>query len=117
MKKLLRFESFCLLILTLTVYFLIFNFSFFLLISLLFLFDLSMIGYVINPRIGAICYNIFHHIALPVSLLLLGYYLKNDFILAFSLIWFIHIFMDRALGYGLKKMTHFKETHLSESTR
>ncbi|MEG0293354.1 DUF4260 family protein [Enterococcus sp.] len=117
MKKWLRFESFCLLILTLLIYFFIFDYSFFLLIVLLFLFDFSMIGYVMNPRIGAICYNIFHHLALPTSLLLLGYFLKVDFMRTFSLIWFIHIFMDRTLGYGLKKMTHFKETHLSESTR
>ena len=31
---------------------------------------------------------------------------------AFALIWIAHIGFDRALGYGLKYPTFFKETHL-----
>jgi hypothetical protein len=29
-----------------------------------------------------------------------------------ALIWLTHIGLDRALGYGLKYPTHFKDTHL-----
>ncbi|KKB35215.1 hypothetical protein QY97_01956 [Bacillus thermotolerans] len=34
-------------------------------------------------------------------------------VLAVGLIWSAHIGMDRAIGYGLKYSTHFKDTHLN----
>lgn len=105
MKILLRLENFLLLIVTLFIYFSIFTYSLPLLFLLLFIFDLSMLGYLFNEVIGAICYNIFHHLTIPIALLLTGIYYSYDFILAFSLIWLIHIFMDRSLGFGLKKKT------------
>ena len=55
--------------------------------------DLSMVGYAAGNRIGAAAYNAAHTLVLP-------------------LIWLAHIAMDRALGYGLKLPTGFKDTHL-----
>lgn len=103
MKTLLQLENFLLLIVTLFIYSWIFEYSLPLLLVLLFIFDLSMLGYLFNEAIGDICYNIFHHLTIPIALLLTGIYYSYDSILSFSLIWLIHIFMDRALGFGLKQ--------------
>jgi hypothetical protein len=74
--------------------------------------DLSMVGYLINPRTGAAAYNIVHTYALPIALgiasLLFGWSLG----LQVALIWLAHIGMDRTMGYGLKYPTAFKDTHL-----
>jgi hypothetical protein len=37
---------------------------------------------------------------------------ESDVALQVSLIWLAHIGLDRAVGYGLKYPTAFKETHL-----
>lgn len=74
--------------------------------------DLSMLGYLAGPRVGAICYNIVHSTVLPWALLFYCYLRPTDFIQALALIWFAHIGIDRALGYGLKYTTGFKDTHL-----
>ena len=73
--------------------------------------DLSMIGYLAGPRMGAICYNCAHTTLLPWGLLLIGYFSSNSWALSIALIWFAHIGVDRALGYGLKFMSGFKDTH------
>jgi hypothetical protein len=36
----------------------------------------------------------------------------SQLLLSAALIWLAHIGMDRALGYGLKYPTTFKDTHL-----
>jgi hypothetical protein len=84
------------------------------LFSLLFLApDLSMVGYVANPRTGATVYNAVHTYIGP--LLLAGFAVgtgqHTTFLL--SLIWIAHIGFDRLLGVGLKYPTRFKDTHLN----
>ena len=71
-----------------------------------------MIGYLAGRRVGAICYNCAHTTLLPWALLLSGYFSGNSLGLAVALIWIAHIGVDRALGYGLKYVTGFKDTHL-----
>jgi hypothetical protein len=39
--------------------------------------DLSMIGYVMNPRFGAWTYNLIHHKGLSVALYVLGYLTRH----------------------------------------
>jgi len=76
--------------------------------------DLAMFGYAINKRVGAIIYNLFHTYSL--SLLLLGYALmmQSQLFLTIGLIWTAHIAMDRIVGYGLKYVSDFKDTHLQK---
>jgi len=76
--------------------------------------DLSMLGYAVNKRIGAISYNLFHTYSLPLLLLVTGYSLQAPICTAISIIWFAHIGMDRMLGYGLKYATAFTDTHLQK---
>ncbi|GHO49464.1 DUF4260 domain-containing protein [Ktedonospora formicarum] len=74
--------------------------------------DVSMLGYLAGNRVGAICYNIVHAYVLPLALALYGAIAGVPLILWLALIWFAHIGGDRALGYGLKYPTEFKDTHL-----
>jgi hypothetical protein len=84
-----------------------------LLFGLLFLTpDLSMLGYLANPRIGAAIYNLIHTFTLPLALLLASYIEHWHLASELALIWTAHIAFDRLLGFGLKYPTQFKDTHL-----
>ena len=74
--------------------------------------DIGMLGYIVNTKVGAFTYNLFHHKAVAILVLLLGYYLSNDIIALTGIILFSHSAMDRIFGYGLKYPDHFKHTHL-----
>ncbi len=79
--------------------------------------DLSMLGYLAGPRIGAICYNALHILIAPLVLAFAGKLLVNSTLTAIALIWIAHIAIDRALGYGLKLSTGFQNTHLGRIGR
>jgi len=108
---LLRIEEAALLLITLFAYQHL-HYSW-LLFAVLFLTpDLFMLGYLVNPRIGAATYNLAHTLTLPFALLFISYIEHWHLALAIALIWTAHIAIDRLLGYGLKYPTYFKDTHL-----
>jgi hypothetical protein len=74
--------------------------------------DISMLGYLVNNRVGAISYNVAHHKAVAISIGLAGYFFQHDVLLLSGLILYAHSSMDRMFGYGLKHFSGFKETHL-----
>lgn len=76
--------------------------------------DISMVGYLINNRAGAILYNFFHHKAVAIILIVSGYIYAMPIILLIGLVLYGHSAMDRVFGYGLKYFTGFKHTHLAE---
>ena len=76
--------------------------------------DLSMFGYLINEKIGAWTYNLFHHRALSIIVLLVGWFMDSDMALVAGLILFSHASLDRIFGYGLKYERGFKYTHLGK---
>ncbi len=80
---------------------------------LLFAPDLSMLGYLTGPRIGAIAYNIAHTTVLPIGLGVAGILGGSDLAVSLGLVWLAHIGLDRAIGYGLKYPDAFKATHLA----
>jgi Domain of unknown function (DUF4260) len=79
--------------------------------------DLSMLGYLAGPRIGAVCYNAFHILVWSVLLILAGLYTGSQHAMEIALIWLVHISVDRALGYGLKLPGSFQDTHLGRIGR
>lgn len=81
-------------------------------ILLLFVPDVSMIGYVANPRVGSVIYDAAHTYFVPAVLLAVGLALESLVAAQIALIWITHIGIDRLLGFGLKYPTAFKETHL-----
>lgn len=79
---------------------------------LLFVPDISMIGYLRGPKIGSIVYNAGHLLTAAIALVGLGIATDSLPIVQIGLIWTAHITLDRAIGYGFKYPTHFKDTHL-----
>lgn len=74
--------------------------------------DLSMLGYLVNTRVGAFTYNLFHHRGIALALLAGGFLMHHDFLITGGLLLFAHSSFDRMLGYGLKFSDDFKHTSL-----
>ena len=109
--RILRLEGLILLIGALALYAAL-GASWILFVVLLLAPDLSALGYLLSPRAGALIYNSVHMYLLPGVLLALGWALNAPLAAQIALIWFAHIGMDRALGFGLKYPTEFKDTHM-----
>jgi hypothetical protein len=75
--------------------------------------DLFALGYLGGAKIGALVYNIGHTYVTPLLLTGAALLLQSDTGLMLALIWFAHIGMDRAAGYGLKYSSGFKDTHIN----
>ncbi|MEW6100343.1 MAG: DUF4260 domain-containing protein [Pseudomonadota bacterium] len=74
--------------------------------------DLSFLGYLAGPRVGARLYNTAHSYLGPAACLALGLLAAVPWAVPAALIWAAHIGFDRALGYGLKYPSGFRHTHL-----
>lgn len=110
-KTILQFENGVFFLLAVSLYiYSKFSVSYFFLF--LFLPDITMLGYLRNPIIGANIYNLGHTLIFPSLLIFVYFFTHTPLLLAISLIWFAHIFMDRTFGYGLKYPDEFKHTHI-----
>ncbi|MDX1462342.1 MAG: DUF4260 domain-containing protein [Marinirhabdus sp.] len=76
--------------------------------------DIGMLGYLVNNKVGAFTYNMFHHRAVAVAFIIFGYFYANEIILLIGVMLFSHIAFDRMFGYGLKYPSGFKDTHLGK---
>jgi hypothetical protein len=74
--------------------------------------DLSMLGYLHNPKTGAFTYNLIHHKGVGVAAYVLGVLLAQPVLMLAGVILFGHSSMDRIFGYGLKYPDSFHHTHL-----
>lgn len=74
--------------------------------------DISMAGYLANPRVGAWCYNAVHSWIAPAALWLVALAAGWPLLTQLAIILAAHIAIDRALGYGLKRESGFHDTHL-----
>lgn len=74
--------------------------------------DLAAIAYLAGSRAGAAIYNGAHLYAGGLALALLGLLSGSPATIAAGAVWLAHVGGDRALGYGLKHPTAFKDTHL-----
>ena len=79
--------------------------------------DLSMLGYLVNPRFGSWTYNLIHHKGLAVSFYIWGYLTLNPALMFAGTILLGHSSFDRVLGYGLKYPDAFQNTHLGRIGR
>jgi len=108
---LLRLEGLAVLMGALVLYF-DSGFGWLLLLLLVLAPDLSMLGYLAGPAVGAASYDAVHTYAVPTALAVAGVLGESDTAVQIALIWFAHIGVDRFLGYGLKYPSSFKDTHL-----
>ena len=74
--------------------------------------DLSMLGYLGGPKLGARIYNAIHSYVTPGTLAAMAILLRSPGLLPYAFIWIFHIGVDRMLGYGLKYPQGFGWTHL-----
>ena len=86
------------------------------LLPLLLVPDVSMVGYVRSPRLGAVTYNLVHNWVLGLGVLGLGLASGIVPVSVAGAILIAHVGMDRMLGYGLK-LSSFQETHLGRIGR
>ena len=87
------------------------------LLPLLLVPDLSMIGYLRGPAVGAVTYNLVHNLVVALLLLAAGWLAAIAPLGLAGAILLAHVGMDRALGYGLKLPTDFRDTHLGRIGR
>ena len=115
MKNLLKFEE--LGMTAMGIYFLTnhnLNISIWIWLLIFFSPDVSMLGYLINAKVGAITYNIFHHKGIAIVFMTIGYFMNIEVVLAVGILLFAHASFDRIWGYGLKYHTNFNDTHLGK---
>lgn len=77
--------------------------------------DLSFLGYLAGPRVGAAVYNAAHAYVGALACLAAGALLgppEWTWLGAAGMIWAAHVGMDRACGFGLKYAVGFRATHL-----
>jgi hypothetical protein len=74
--------------------------------------DVSFLGYLAGPRIGAVVYNAAHSLLGPLVIVAAGLLLPAFILVPVALIWTAHVGFDRLLGYGLKYGAGFGYTHL-----
>jgi hypothetical protein len=79
--------------------------------------DLSMIGYLMNPHLGAWTYNLIHHKGLSVTLYVCGFLLSIPWLMLVGVVLLGHSSLDRVFGYGLKHEDAFQNTHLGKVGR
>ncbi|MBE9465290.1 DUF4260 domain-containing protein [Dyadobacter subterraneus] len=82
--------------------------------ALILLPDISMIGYVVNTKVGAVLYNLVHHKGVGITMAIIGFSLSIQPLMLAGLILFGHSCMDRLFGYGLKYNDSFQHTHLGK---
>lgn len=74
--------------------------------------DISAVGYLHGPRVGALTYNVAHNWATGLAVLGAGLALSLPMLAMVGGVLVAHVGMDRAAGYGLKLRTGFQDTHL-----
>lgn len=93
-------------------FFYILNITWYWLLIGLLLPDISMIGYLHSPKLGAFTYNIAHNRIVAIGCYFAGVYLNILYLEWVGLFLFVHVAMDRVLKYGLKYSDSFCHTHL-----
>lgn len=87
------------------------------LLPLLLVPDVSMVGYLGGPRLGAMTYNLGHNVVTALGILAIGWFAAIAPLALLGAVLLAHLGMDRALGYGLKLPTDFRDTHLGRIGR
>jgi Domain of unknown function (DUF4260) len=80
--------------------------------------DIGFLGYLAGPKLGAAVYNILHLYGTGLVVAVVGFVgLADSFVGVVGLLWVGHAGFDRMLGYGLKEVTAFADTHLGRIGR
>jgi len=113
MKKLVQLEELAMLLLSIYLFSRL-SFAWWWYPALLLTPDISMVGYILGSKAGAVTYNIVHHKAVAIAVYIAGLHWQNETLQLTGLILFGHSSLDRMMGYGLKTYQGFKFTHLGD---
>ncbi|HDE3112035.1 DUF4260 domain-containing protein [Staphylococcus saprophyticus] len=113
MGNLIRLENAFVFITAVIIYFM-FGFSLWIFLLFLLVPDISMLGYLIDKKIGSYVYNIGHSYIVPILITLFYLVIGENLLLEIALIWLAHISMDRTIGYGLKYTVGFDKTTIQK---
>ena len=86
-------------------------------IPLILLPDISAVGYLAGPRVGAFGYNLLHNWVPGIVTLGMAAWLESPALMLAAGVLIAHVGMDRAVGYGLKLPSAFQDTHLGRMGR
>ncbi len=111
MKNIIKLEELAMFLLSILM-FMEAEFAWWIFPALLLAPDIGMIGYVVNNKFGALCYNVFHHKGIAVLVFGIGLLAEEPYLELAGAILFGHSSMDRIFGYGLKFADSFQRTHL-----
>ena len=112
MKRIVSTEYLLAAVLTAIFFVSVADFSWWWLFILFIIVDISTFGYLQSKRAGALTYNIGHSLIGPTTFVGLFVLTGSEELLFVGLVWLFHIFVDRALGYGMKHTESFHHTHL-----
>ena len=104
MKTWLKLEELALAVLSLWL-FLSLDYTWWWFPLLFFVPDISLGGYLINPKAGALVYNIVHHKALSILLYFAGSLAQIPSLQLAGVVMLAHSSFDRALGFELQQST------------
>ena len=62
--------------------------------------DVSMLGYLVNSKVGAITYNIFHYKGIAIVFICIGFLMEVEVILSVGILLFAHASFDRIGDMG-----------------
>ncbi|MGJ5642587.1 DUF4260 domain-containing protein [Formosa sp. S-31] len=113
MKTLLKLEEFGMLLLSVFLFSRL-DFAWWWFTVLFLIPDMGFVGYVINNKVGAWCYNVLHHKGIAVMAFIFGEIYNLEWLQLLGLVMFGHAAFDRMLGYGLKYNESFYHTHLGK---
>jgi len=88
-----------------------------LLVPLLLLVDVSAVGYLAGPRVGAFTYNLAHTWAAGLAVIGIGMLTAAAPLVLAGIVLAAHVGMDRVAGYGVKYSSAFSDTHLGRIGR
>lgn len=74
--------------------------------------DVSLAGYALGPRTGAVIYNVGHALPLALALGAIGVLADSSVAVQVGLAWTAHIGIDWIAGYGFKYPSDFSDTHM-----
>lgn len=79
--------------------------------------DVSMLGYLGGPGLGATTYNLVHNWAVGIAVFAIGFWLSLPALGLAGAVLIAHVGVDRLMGYGLKYPSAFGDTHLGRIGR
>lgn len=112
MKYILILEEIALFVLSIFFFSFATNLPWYFYAGLFFTPDIAFLAYLVNTKIGAICFNTLHQKGLWILVAVIGFSIEIEWLFGLGIVYVGHSAFDRIFGYGLKYSDSFQHTHL-----